>query len=56
MVGDNEIKDEEGTLAWDLRNFEGLKVASGLYLYHLEGKLFGKTVTKEGKFAIVLGP
>ncbi len=56
IVGNNEIKDEEGTLSWDLRNFEGLKVASGLYLYHLEGTLFGETVTKEGKFAIVLGP
>lgn len=56
IIGANEIKDEQGTLSWDLRNFEGLKVASGLYLYQLEGKLFGKPVTKEGKFAIVVGP
>jgi hypothetical protein len=56
IVGKNEVKDEEGTLSWDLRNFEGLKVASGLYLYQLKGTLFGKSVTHEGKFAVVLGP
>ena len=56
IVGQNEVKDEEGTLSWDLRNFEGLKVASGLYLYQLKGTLFGKSVSHEGKFAVVLGP
>ena len=33
IVGNNEVYDEEGSLSWDLRNYEGLKVASGLYLY-----------------------
>jgi hypothetical protein len=47
---------KKGTLSWDLRNYEGLKVASGLYLYQLEGELLGNTVYKEGKIAIVLGP
>ena len=56
VVGNNEVYDEEGTLSWDLRNYEGLKVASGLYLYQLEGELLGNTVYKEGKIAIVLGP
>ena len=56
IVGNNEVYDEEGSLSWDLRNYEGLKVASGLYLYQLEGELLGKTVYKEGKIAIVLGP
>ncbi|MCS5652463.1 MAG: hypothetical protein NZ825_07490, partial [Candidatus Marinimicrobia bacterium] len=56
IVGKNEVYDEEGSLSWDLRNYEGLKVASGLYLYQLEGELLGKTVYKEGKIAIVLGP
>ena len=56
IVGNNEVYDEEGSLSWDLRNYEGLKVASGLYLYQLEGQLLGKTVYKEGKIAIVLGP
>ena len=56
VVGNNEVYDEEGSLSWDLRNYEGLKVASGLYLYQLEGQLLGKTVYKEGKIAIVLGP
>ncbi len=56
IVGNNEVYDEEGSLSWDLRNYEGLKVASGLYLYQLEGELLGETVYKEGKIAIVLGP
>ena len=56
IVGNNEVYDEEGSISWDLRNYEGLKVASGLYLYQLEGELLGKTVYKEGKIAIVLGP
>ncbi len=56
IVGNNEVYDEEGSLSWDLRNYEGLKVASGLYLYQLEGDLLGETVYKEGKIAIVLGP
>ena len=56
IVGNNEVYDEEGSLSWDLRNYEGLKVASGLYLYQLKGELLGKTVYKEGKIAIVLGP
>ena len=56
IVGNNEVYDEEGSISWDLRNHEGLKVASGLYLYQLEGELLGKTVYKEGKIAIVLGP
>ena len=56
IVGKNEVLDEYGTLSWDLRNYEGLKVASGLYIYQIEAKINGKTKTHTGKIAIVLGP
>ena len=39
-----------GTAFWDLQSFEGMEVASGLYLYvvkTVEGK------TKDGKFVVI---
>ena len=51
IVDDNETADEYGTVSWNLRNFENLKVTSGLYIYHIE-----KKVEHVGKFAIILGP
>jgi len=56
IVEANEVLDEYGTLSWDLRNFEGLKVASGLYIYYIEAEINGETYTHTGKIAIVLGP
>jgi len=56
IVENNETADEYGTLSWDLRNFDNLKVTSGLYLYHIEAKIDGKKVEHTGKFCIVLGP
>ncbi len=56
IVEGNETYDSYGTLSWDLRNFESLKVASGLYLYHLEAWIDGEKETQTGKFAIILGP
>ena len=56
MVENNETADEYGTLSWDLRNFDNLKVTSGLYIYHVEAKIDGKKVESTGKFALILGP
>jgi len=56
IVEKNEVLDEYGTLSWDIRNYEGLKVASGLYIYQIEAKINGKTATHTGKIAIILGP
>lgn len=55
IVEENETIDEYGTVSWDLRNFDNLKVTSGLYLYHVEAKINGKKVEHTGKFCIVLG-
>ncbi|MBN2280795.1 MAG: hypothetical protein JXQ65_09450 [Candidatus Marinimicrobia bacterium] len=55
-LDNNETSDEEGTVSWDLRNFENLKVTSGLYIYHIECKIDGKMIEHVGKFAIILGP
>lgn len=56
IVEGNEVLDEYGTLSWDLRNFESLKVASGLYIYQVEAKLNGKNKVHTGKIAIVQAP
>jgi len=56
IVENNETADEHGTVSWNLRNFESLKVTSGLYIYHIEAKIDGKKVEHVGKFAIILGP
>lgn len=40
-----------GTAFWDLRSKEGLEVAAGYYIYHVEATLTGDT--KIGKFAII---
>ena len=40
-----------GTAMWDLLSKEGLEVAAGYYIYHVESKLTGKV--KMGKLAII---
>ncbi len=55
IVEANETADEAGTLSWNLRNFNNLKVTSGLYIYHIETKIDGKKKTYTGKFCIVMG-
>jgi len=55
IVEANETADEHGTLSWNLRNFDNLKVTSGLYIYHVETEIDGKKKTFTGKFCIVVG-
>ncbi len=40
----------DGTARWDLRSHEGLEVAFGLYIYHVEAPGIGNHI---GKFAII---
>jgi len=40
-----------GTVHWDLRSKEGLEIAAGYYLYHVQSKVTGDV--KIGKFAII---
>jgi len=56
VIDKNEVRDEYGTLSWDLRDFNGLKIASGLYIYQVEARINGKDYAKVGKIAIVMGP
>ncbi len=43
--------EANGTVHWDLRSSEGLELAAGYYLYHVESKQTGDV--KIGKFAII---
>ncbi|MCB9218145.1 MAG: hypothetical protein H6610_01645 [Ignavibacteriales bacterium] len=43
--------EANGTVHWDLRSSEGLEIAAGYYLYHVESKKTGDV--KIGKFAII---
>jgi len=43
--------DPDGTAHWDVLTREGLEVAAGMYLYHVQSKLTGDE--KLGKFAII---
>ena len=40
-----------GTVHWDLRSKEGLEIAAGYYIYHVEAELTGDV--KIGKFAVI---
>ncbi len=40
-----------GTVHWDLRSKEGLEIAAGYYIYHVQSKVTGDV--KVGKFAII---
>jgi hypothetical protein len=40
-----------GTVHWDLRSKEGLEIAAGYYIYHVESKVTGDV--KIGKFAVI---
>lgn len=46
-----------GDLFWDMRTYENNEVASGLYLFVVEGVLpaSGQTVRKTGKFVVIRG-
>ena len=46
---DNDYND--GKAYWDLLSNEGLEVAAGMYLYHVQSKINNKS--KVGKFAII---
>ena len=43
--------EANGTVHWDLRSKEGLEIAAGYYIYHVQSKISGDT--KVGKFAII---
>jgi hypothetical protein len=43
--------DADGTAHWDVRSSEGLEVAAGMYLYHVQAK--ETKAEKIGKFAII---
>ena len=40
-----------GTVHWDLRSKEGLEIAAGYYIYHVESTVTGDV--KVGKFAVI---
>ncbi|MBN1558918.1 hypothetical protein JW998_01620, partial [candidate division KSB1 bacterium] len=40
-----------GTVHWDLRSKEGLEIAAGYYIYHVESSVTGNV--KVGKFAVI---
>jgi hypothetical protein len=46
---DNDYSD--GKAYWDLLSNEGLEVAAGMYIYHVESKINNQF--KLGKFAII---
>ncbi|MBK7107047.1 MAG: hypothetical protein IPH62_17375 [Ignavibacteriae bacterium] len=43
--------EANGTVHWDLRSSEGLEIAAGYYIYHVESKRTGEV--KVGKFAVI---
>ena len=43
--------EANGTVHWDLRSKEGLEIAAGYYIYHVESKLTSDV--KIGKFAVI---
>jgi len=46
---DNE--PENGIVHWDILTREGLEIAAGMYLYHIESNVTGDS--KMGKFAVI---
>ena len=48
LTHDSDIFD--GTVSWNLRTKEGLDIAYGIYIYHIDASEAGETV---GKLAIV---
>jgi len=59
LVGEHVLEKEASgnlglnVLTWDLKNFSGRSVASGLYLYSLEVDDGSEKVRKIGKIAII---
>ena len=43
--------EANGTVHWDLRSSEGLEIAAGYYIYHVESTQTGDV--KVGKFAVI---
>ena len=46
---DNE--PENGIVHWDILTREGLELAAGMYIYHIESNVTGDS--KMGKFAVI---
>ena len=44
---------ENGLIHWDMLTREGLEIAAGMYLYHIEATGDGARETKTGKFAVI---
>ena len=44
-------KPENGIVHWDVLTKEGLEIAAGMYLYHIESNVTGDS--KTGKFAVI---
>ncbi|MBN1348444.1 hypothetical protein JXJ21_03480, partial [candidate division KSB1 bacterium] len=44
LVRTIDHNSESGDESWDLLNSDGLKVASGTYLYHVEAPGFGEKI------------
>ena len=42
---------QNGIAHWDMLTREGLEIAAGMYIYHIESTLTGET--KTGKFAVI---
>lgn len=45
-----EHEVESGDAAWDLQNMDGLEVATGIYIYHVDAPGLGKTI---GRIAVI---
>jgi hypothetical protein len=46
-----ENQPENGIIHWDMLTREGLEIAAGMYLYHIESNVTGDS--KIGKFAVI---
>lgn len=49
----NNDDAENGIAHWDMLTREGLEIAAGMYLYHIEATGDGARETKTGKFAVI---
>ena len=49
VVVENAV--DRGSVHWDMLTREGLEIAAGVYVYHIESKLTGEE--KIGKFAVL---
>jgi len=49
----NNADPENGIVHWDMLTREGLEIAAGMYLYHIEATGPGAHETRTGKFAVI---